>query len=98
MSAATVAMQDNPALLDPRGTLSPSQRALLSDVRDVGGFKVRNGWKVKGQFRKATTMQPLLRLDLVREEFTIGKHRIVATYTGRCVLDVLDERKGRRAS
>lgn len=76
---------------DPRKALTPSQISVLRELDRLGrAYKVRNGWKLGGNFRKATTIAPLTRLDLAREDFKDGKHVLVLTYAGRNAVAMLD--------
>jgi len=76
---------------DPRKALTPSQIDVLRALDRFGrAFKVRNGWKLGGDFRKATTIAPLTRLGIAREDFKDGKHILVLTYAGRNTVALLD--------
>lgn len=85
-----VALALNPAVTAPRKTLTPSQLSVLRDLDRLGrAFKVRNGWKLGGYFRKSSTCAALVRHDLAREDFKDGKHVLVPTYAGRTALAML---------
>lgn len=75
---------------DPRNILTASQLSVLADLDRLGrAYKVRNGWKLGGFFRKSTTIAPLIRLGIAREDFKDGKHILVLTYAGRSAMALL---------
>lgn len=79
-----------PVVADLRKSVTPSQLSVLRDLDRLGrAYKVRNGWKLGGDFRKATTIAPLTRLGLTREDFKDGKHVLVLTYVARSALALL---------
>jgi hypothetical protein len=78
-----IALVDNPAVVDPRKFLTPSQIDVLRDLERFGrATKARNGWHLGGVFRKATTIKPLTTHGLAREDFRDGRHVLVLTYAG----------------
>lgn len=84
-----IALAKNPAVLDPRAALTKGQIEMLRRLDIHGAGKVRGGWKCGGHYHRAATLRPLLALDLLREEFRNGRHRLALTYAGRMVVDRL---------
>lgn len=84
----------NPFVLDPRGELSPSQIAIVRELDHASvAYKVRNGWRLGGFFRRASTMRALTTRDLVREDFAGGRHVARLTAAGRLVAERLSVRE-----
>jgi hypothetical protein len=74
----------------PRKAFTPSQISVMRDLDRLGrAYKVRNGWKLGGDFRKASTIAPLVLQGVAQEQFKDGKHVLMLTYAGRTAVAML---------
>ncbi len=75
---------------DPRKSLTANQLTLLRQLDQFGpASKVRGGWMLAGNFRRASTFEFATVRKLAIETFEHGKHKLRVDFAGRALLDDL---------
>lgn len=84
-----IPLGENPAVLDPRGTLKKDQIAMLRAIDAAPAVRAFRGWRFGQKLHRDATVKPLLGYGLVRQEFRAGRSQLVLSGAGLLVVEQL---------